>query len=538
MKRVLLIICLALAGGSGAGLVAHPAIAAGLCVGSGPGCYPTIQAALNAAHDGDVLHVGPGTFAGGITITVSVSIVGAGAAATIIQGGGATPTAPVVRIGTFGAPSEPNVSIAGVTVTGGTNTSDSDAGNDAGGGIAVEPSASGPAGTITIRDSVITGNRVMPGATDGCGAGCSFSASAGGGISNFGTMTLINTMVSNNSVTVPTSGTVFNAARGGGILNGFSGTLTLVHAMVTGNSVAFSVANDSHVFAAGGGIESVGALTIHGSVISNNRLTGVGSNAATDAFLIGGGIDFDSTATIDGSQISGNSVTMTNVGGFVAAFSGGIQAEGSLVLAGSIVKDNQATATITSAQAPAGSVSQGTNGAMEIDGAATIRDTMFVGNSAVATAAGGDAAVGGGAIFNASADRVTITGSVITGNHAIATAAVGNAGIQGGGIVNFGQLTLRDTVVSGNTGSATAPHGSAEAVGAGIINTHLSESDAPPVTQLTLVDSAITNNRLTASGLTTTVQGAGLFNATGSGATLTLTNNVIAQNTPDQCFGC
>ena len=43
-------------------------LAAPLCVGAGHGCYPTIQAAIDAAQDGDIVHVGPGTFAGGLTI--------------------------------------------------------------------------------------------------------------------------------------------------------------------------------------------------------------------------------------------------------------------------------------------------------------------------------------------------------------------------------------------------------------------------------------------------------------------------------------
>ena len=61
---------------------------AGLCVGSKPGCYATIQAAVDAAHDGDMIKLAAGTFSGGVTIDKSVSLVGAGAAATIIKGGG------------------------------------------------------------------------------------------------------------------------------------------------------------------------------------------------------------------------------------------------------------------------------------------------------------------------------------------------------------------------------------------------------------------------------------------------------------------
>src|SRR5438552_13976922 len=34
-----------------------------LCVGGGPGCYATIQAALAAASDGDTIDVAPGTYA-------------------------------------------------------------------------------------------------------------------------------------------------------------------------------------------------------------------------------------------------------------------------------------------------------------------------------------------------------------------------------------------------------------------------------------------------------------------------------------------
>lgn len=54
--------------------------AATLCVGAKTGCFPTIQAALAAADDGDTLAISPGTFAGGLTIEKSVQLVGAGRA--------------------------------------------------------------------------------------------------------------------------------------------------------------------------------------------------------------------------------------------------------------------------------------------------------------------------------------------------------------------------------------------------------------------------------------------------------------------------
>jgi len=56
--------------------------------------------------------------------------------------------------------------------------------------------------TVTIRDSIITRNQVAPSATvhSGlpCGSACPFALAGGGGIDNWGRMTLTNTVVSNN----------------------------------------------------------------------------------------------------------------------------------------------------------------------------------------------------------------------------------------------------------------------------------------------------------------------------------------------------
>ena len=52
-----------------------------LCVG-GVGCLPTIQAAVDAAATGATIRIGPGTFAGGVTISKNLRLVGAGAGRT------------------------------------------------------------------------------------------------------------------------------------------------------------------------------------------------------------------------------------------------------------------------------------------------------------------------------------------------------------------------------------------------------------------------------------------------------------------------
>jgi hypothetical protein len=134
-----------------------------------------------------------------------------------------------------------------------------------------------------------------------------------------------------------------------------------------------------------------------------------------------------------------------------------------------------------------------------------------------------------GAIVTAAFERMTISDSVISANRLTATTTTGSSTVDGAGIANSGVLTLRNTSVADNRGAASGPNGSAR--GGGIFNG--SVPDGPPRTQLALVDSAVTHNTLTASpGIT--VQGGGLFTL----FPVTLTNSVIEQNVPDQCYGC
>jgi hypothetical protein len=159
----------------GLGAAGGSAASSTLCVG-GLHCYSTIQAAVNAAHDGDTIQIGPGTFAGGVTITKSVNLVGAGVLLTVIKGGG-----PVLTIGILGASAEPTVSIFGVTITGGvtTTSAESDAFVGApgvialGGGIEAAPDGDFSGGAnVTLTNSVVTGNRVAATATAPFGPPC------------------------------------------------------------------------------------------------------------------------------------------------------------------------------------------------------------------------------------------------------------------------------------------------------------------------------------------------------------------------------
>ncbi|MGH9530373.1 MAG: right-handed parallel beta-helix repeat-containing protein [Terriglobales bacterium] len=91
------------------------AIAGTLCVNTGGtnDCFSTIQAAVNHASPNDVIDVRAGTYAEQVTIGIPLSIVGAGAAASIID---ATNFAHGVFVDGFDNPGLRNVTIAGLTV--------------------------------------------------------------------------------------------------------------------------------------------------------------------------------------------------------------------------------------------------------------------------------------------------------------------------------------------------------------------------------------------------------------------------------------
>jgi hypothetical protein len=487
----------------GASFAAEPALAADRCVGGQQtGCFPTIQAALDAAHDGDTIHVGPGTFAGGITIDKDVALVGVSAAATIIEGGG-----PVVTIGDGTA--DLTVSISGVTITGGFNASkpESVVGPGffaAGGGVLIAEAAGHATGaTVTISDSVISANRVTAGAPQPvCDHPCSFAS--GGGVANWGTLTVTNTrIVDNVAGSTATSGGLATDARGGGIWNSEVGAVTLRHSRVTGNRSAVSAPNG--LFAEGGGIVDDGMLTIEASVVGGNSAdahTAVPSTFPTDVETeaVGGGIRITTaagaTATITGTTISDNNVNSTNVGGDAQATSGGLDVDGTLLLLDSRVDHNTVHASVPSSS---GNLAGAAFGGLEISGDATIRNSSVSRNVLTAVSPTGAANVGGGGIGNLSG-HVTIESTRVIGNH--------------GGAHGVGGLAL----------------------GGGILN--IDFGGGPP--ELTLSDSVVTANQLTAPS-DITPRGGGIFSAdlfSADPIPFTLTHTVIAGNQPDQCVGC
>ena len=534
---------------------AQPAHHQKLCVGRGSGCYKTVQAAVDAARSGDTVRIDRGTFAGGVRIRASIQLVGAGARLTTIRGGG-----PVLTIGAFGAATEPSVSITGLEVTGGVTHSSAQSkaliGKTGvlalGGGIEVPPGRGFSDGaTVTIRDSVITRNRVAPSASvqSGlpCGSACPFALAGGGGIDNWGSMTLTNTVVSDNVA----GGPITSDADAGGIYTP-QGNLALRHSVVTGNRAVAS--RPYGRFAEGGGVNiastpfllrprrRISTLTIDASRITANTVmladaftSDIEAHATTGGILIAGDDDCTKPSsgcvrgTIRKSLVSGNTATASNTAGDANAIDGGIGVDGLLVLSGSTIRDNHVLV-----QVPAGSAAGafGDSAGIGMGGYATITDSRLTGNSVSVRAPGGTASamfaalsVGNGAF------ATTITHSDISGNRLAASTISGSVTLQGAGIghLNGAPFVLRDTTVARNVAKANGPGGIDQ--GGGIWNGSLDPSSS--LGPLRLIDSTVAQNVLTASaGIT--AQGGGIFTI----AKPSIRQTTIAHNRPDQCHGC
>ncbi len=182
----------------------------------------SLRNAIAAAASGDTIDFNvplPATItltSGYLTVDKDLTITGPGAAQLAISGN--------KTFKVFWIDSGVTATISGLTVENGATASGT---SDAGGGIL-------NFGTLTLMNSTLTGN--------------SAPGSEGGGILSYGALTLTGSTVSGNS-----------AGEGGGIRN-YNGTLTLINSTLSGNSAE----------SLGGGIASAGTLTLVNSTVSGN----------------------------------------------------------------------------------------------------------------------------------------------------------------------------------------------------------------------------------------------------------------------------
>ena len=147
------------------------------------------------------------------------------------------------------------------------------------GGGGVYNDGSGNSATLTILNSIVSGNYAE-------GGGGLYNDADNGGSA---TLSLTNSTVESN--TAAFNGFPTGGGAGGGILNS-GGTLVITNSVVTDNLAGVP---DPFALGYGGGILNDGTLTITNSTISNNQ-----------ADQSGGGIENGGTLTINSSTISGN----------------------------------------------------------------------------------------------------------------------------------------------------------------------------------------------------------------------------------------
>jgi hypothetical protein len=252
----------------------------------------TIGHAVSLASSGDSIKVAAATYKENLTITLSLTILGSGASTTIIDGGGDNR---VVTISSATA----HVTLSGVTIRNGHDS-------HVAGGIS-------NLGTLTLVSSTVSGNTVS--------LNCSRNCSAfGGGIRNLGTAIISNSTLSGNSAVARCyqNQGCYAAAYGGGILS--SGTLTINNSTLSGNS-ADAFGGSTSVL--GGGILNQGSMTVNNSTLNGNKAN------------TGGGIANSGTARFNNSTVAGN---FASLGG-----SGFDNGGGTVALQNSIVANNLGT---------------------------------------------------------------------------------------------------------------------------------------------------------------------------------------------------
>ena len=529
-------------------LCAGEAAAATLTVCRSGCAFTQIAPAVAAAGAGDTVSVAAGSYKGGFQITKDLSLVGAGANRTTITGGG-----PVITVGTFGAAGEPTVSISGVTVTGGLTTSSDQ--SDVffgdpnvwaiGGGIYV-PFAAGftPGATLTITDSVVTGNQVSPTSTapigPPCPGGvpCPFAEAAGGGIGDEGSVTLVRTRVTNNQ----SAGGTTSDADGAGVWIARGGALTMRDSTVGGNLAQASDPNGR--FAEGAGIFAVFQATV---VISDSSVSGNTARLTSSLpFFIGGGDVLELGAhaggihmgdggslTISDSHVDGNTVSAADPNGQLEVFDAGLCVCGNgstLSLRDSSVSGNRLTALMATNGDLFQELGLAGGGAFEIDGPATVDDTLIAGNTSLVVGLSGPIVTNGTVLDFTTPDTApgVISDSMISDN-AVAVISPGPATMLGGGVFDAGVLELRGDRIRNNVERANAAGGNVQ--GGGIWAGPIPGTPFP--VQLTVEGSTVTRNVLSGSNSSILLQGGGLFTT----VPVTLTDSLIVKNTPDNCSG-
>lgn len=408
---------------------------------------------------------------GAIEITGSLTIQGAGAAQTTIQG---TDTLherdALLRLSGSFDPAQVEVLITGVTLSGGRSGAIANFGDE-----------------LTIRDSRIVSNVGGGGLVSGRGSTVTLvstlvahnsSSTKGGGIHTAGTAILTDVTVTANQ----------SASDGGGIL--VEGILVLSNTTVSDNLSQVGIGggigpannnSDTHIALfnstitnnearIGGGIATNGSR--HELVVDNSRILYNTANLPADTSMAllpaagtgGGGISSSGLMTITGSEIAHNSsgnagggivgkglIQSSVISGNTAFHGGGIAATGSITIEQSTIAGNRATNDDPAVQAGGGGVA-----------IRSLFQTLTISNSTIENNEAGY--YGGGVVVLLS--HAAIADSTVAGNVADVGGGIANAGVmtitngnildnharqRGAGVGNSSRLWISGGRLAGNT---------------------------------------------------------------------------------------
>jgi CSLREA domain-containing protein len=385
---------------------------------------------------------------GALPVGHDLTIAGAGAGATTVQANGTT-------FGVFAVAGGQNVTMSGLTVTGGKLV-----------GLTAKGAGINTSGNLTLTGVTVTQNKVES-TTGGAPEGAGIEVAAGN-------LTLDHSQVTNNTATSDATG---GAPAGAGIDDSAGELVTVSNSQITGN-VASTTGSTGTPTPTGGGIRdaSPGTLAISSSQVSHDSATTNGGGGAA----YGGGIEIDGggVVTISGSTISADAATApdaTSEGGGIA------NRLGNLTVASTTVDDNTAEGGTAaegggiasggpfslSASTVNGNTAAATGSANSAGGGLALTESSSIVNSTIAenTAGAGTGTAEGGGVFNGapSTEAVAVLNTTLDANAAAASAATSQGGNYYATASN--PADFENTIVSGGN-ATTGPNCSPAGAGA------------------------------------------------------------------------
>jgi CSLREA domain-containing protein len=447
---------------------AHPGD--GVCATATHVC--TLRAAIqeaNALAGADIIKLPAGIFTltlagadeddaatGDLDITDDLTLTGAGAASTIIDGGGSDRVLDIFAA----AVNTPHVDIAKVTIE-----------NGAVQGTVLDGGGIWNSGTLTLTDSVLSQNKAGAGSSTDVLDGKGGPGGDGGGVWNSGTLTVLNTTLSQNNAGEGGTGGGCNpetdtdclsggggggpGGGGGGIYN--TNTLTVTNTIFSHNTAgtggSSNVGGNGGAGGNGGGIFNTSVLTVTNSSFSQNT-TGTGGSSSFSYAGAGGsgaGIWNSGMLTVINSTLSSNTAGNGGDEGD-SGFGGQGGAGGGIVNGGSLTLTNT-----TLSQNTAGSGGNGDSGGPGGDGGGIVNSNMLtVINSTLSQNAAGhggsscctDSPCGGNGGGIANGGTLIVTNSTFSQNQPGGEYPENSCFLSVAGLYNRGTSTLRNTILA------------------------------------------------------------------------------------------